>query len=127
MGVEVTSWGNQRGFGRFARNVLTRLVELDCETTYVFYGDGKFPPGVEVRSIVAHTPATRATRSLRELLGLARAVSRGDLGAFLFPSSYSYFPVFGPRVISGASRRGRVEGGSGAGGRRPRLHTAFPE
>ena len=39
IGVDATSWTNRRGYGRFARNVLGRLVELDQATRYVFVVD----------------------------------------------------------------------------------------
>ena len=32
VGVDATSWDNRRGFGRFTRNAVGRLVELDAET-----------------------------------------------------------------------------------------------
>ena len=101
IGVDATSWENRRGFGRFARNVLTRLVELDRETTYVFVGEGSFPRGVEARRVRSAAPSAGATRPLRELVSLARAGSDRSLGAFLFPSVYSWFPVVGPRVVLG--------------------------
>jgi alpha-1,3-rhamnosyl/mannosyltransferase len=101
IGVDATGWGNQRGFGRFARNVLTRLVERDRETTYVFFGEGEFPPNVKVQVVRARAPATHSSRPLRELLALTKAASGRDLAVFLFPSSHTYFPVFGPRVIVG--------------------------
>ena len=101
VGVDATGWENRRGFGRFGRNLLTRLVEIDPDTKYVFYGQGDFPPGVEVRSVRTRAPATDTRRPLRELLALTRSASGRDLATFLFPSSYTYFPVFGPRVIVG--------------------------
>ena len=39
IGVDATSWFNTRGYGRFARNALTRLVAADGDTTYVFVID----------------------------------------------------------------------------------------
>ena len=32
VGIDATSWANRRGYGRFARNVIRRLVELDPDT-----------------------------------------------------------------------------------------------
>ena len=39
IGVDATSWTNRRGFGRFTRNSVERLVALDPETTYVLLLD----------------------------------------------------------------------------------------
>jgi glycosyltransferase involved in cell wall biosynthesis len=111
VGVDATSWANRRGFGRFARNVVPRLVELDRETTYVFFfggsenGSPPFPPRAERRPVPlertsAEGPGAGAGRHPLDLLRLARAVSRSNLDAFLFPSVYSYFPVLRvPTVI----------------------------
>ena len=48
IGVDATSWVNRRGYGRFARNALTRLVALDGEATYVFVIDEASAPSVEL-------------------------------------------------------------------------------
>jgi alpha-1,3-rhamnosyl/mannosyltransferase len=101
VGVDATSWENRRGFGRFARNVLARLVELDRETTYVFVGHGDFPTGVEVKALGHSAPSAGATRPLRELVALTRAASDRSFTAFLFPSVYGYFPVVGPHIVVG--------------------------
>jgi glycosyltransferase involved in cell wall biosynthesis len=110
VGVDATSWANRRGFGRFARNVLASLVELDRETTYVFFFGAHakaaaFPASVEQRPVrlnrsSARGPAAGENRRPLDLLQLSRAVGRADLDAFLFPSVYSYFPVLRvPTVI----------------------------
>jgi glycosyltransferase involved in cell wall biosynthesis len=89
VGIDATGWVSVRGYGRFARNAVGRLVELDRENEYVRFGEG------------ATVPAAHASRPLRELARLSRAASGSGLAAFLFPSLYSYFPVFGPRIIVG--------------------------
>ena len=35
VGVDATSWVNRRGYGRFARNAVGRLVAVDSRTAYV--------------------------------------------------------------------------------------------
>lgn len=112
VGVDATSWVNRRGFGRFARNAVGRLVTLDAETTYVFYIDAQtaegavLPDGVEKRVVAldaapSEAAAAGSSRSLRDLLRLSRAVRRDRLDAFLFPSVYTYFPVFGTPTVVG--------------------------
>jgi hypothetical protein len=39
VGVDATSWTNRRGFGRFTRNIVPRLVEQHEDTEYVLYAD----------------------------------------------------------------------------------------
>ena len=89
VGVDATSWDNRRGYGRFARNAVGRLVALDPETAYVFYvtGDVEVPEGATVRRVPA------SGRGPVCLLRLTAAASRDGLDAFLFPSVYTYFPV----------------------------------
>jgi hypothetical protein len=112
VGVDATSWVNRRGFGRFARNAVGRLVESDPETTYVFYideqsaEDAQLPSQIEesrVRLGAAPSEAAAAgsSRSLRDLARLSLAVRRDRLDAFLFPSVYTYFPVVGTPTVIG--------------------------
>ena len=105
IGVDATSWGNRRGYGRFARNAVGRLVELDGETTYVFVADREaegLPEGVELLAVPgARPPADAASnRSPVDLMRLGAAASRARLDALLFPSVYTYFPsVRVPTVV----------------------------
>lgn len=112
VGVDATSWVNRRGYGRFARNVVRRMVELDSRTTYVLYIDEQsadaadLPAGAEQRVIRLRRSPTEAAaadsaRSPLDLLRLTRAVWRDRLDAFLFPSLYTYFPVIGVPVVLG--------------------------
>ena len=112
VGIDATSWGNRRGYGRFARNAVRSLVELDLETTYVLFVDAKdageldLPPLAERREVGFRRSESRSaegTRSRRagDLLRLSRATRGDGLEAFLFPSVYTYFPVFGMPTIVG--------------------------
>ncbi|MDX6669600.1 MAG: hypothetical protein QOK04_2980 [Solirubrobacteraceae bacterium] len=104
IGVDATSWSNRRGFGRFTRNVVRELVELDDGITYVVYFDAggddrtELPMRAEQRPVrLRRDPLSAAAagsrRPVADLLRLARAVRRRDVDAFLFPSVYTYFPV----------------------------------
>jgi glycosyltransferase involved in cell wall biosynthesis len=107
IGVDATSWANRRGYGRFARNALTRLVELDGETTYVFViedGNEAGLPGEQLAVKLSRPPSEAAAadsyRPPADLLRLAAAVTRARFDAFLFPSVYTYFPsVRVPTVV----------------------------
>ncbi|MCP9485227.1 MAG: glycosyltransferase family 4 protein [Gaiellaceae bacterium MAG52_C11] len=112
VGVDATSWVNRRGFGRFARNAVGRLVESDPATEYLFYIDRQsadgadLPPHAEERRVElgeapSEAAAAGSSRSLRDLLRLTRAVRRERLDAFLFPSVYTYFPVLGTPTVVG--------------------------
>ncbi|HYM23662.1 MAG TPA: glycosyltransferase family 1 protein [Vicinamibacterales bacterium] len=112
VGVDATSWISPRGFGRFMRNAVGRLVELDRDATYTFFIDeasaesARLPANVDVRRVPLSGSPTRAaaagsTRSARDLLGLTLAVRREHLDVFLFPSLYTWFPVIGTPTIVG--------------------------
>lgn len=112
IGVDATSWLNRRGFGRFARNVVSRLIEIDHAATYVLFFDAQtaalvdLPPGAERRAVaLRETPARAATadgrRSTADVLRLTVAVRRCELDAFLFPSIYTFFPVLHVPTIVG--------------------------
>jgi len=109
--VDATSWENCRGFGRFARNAIGRLVELDRETTYVFVtsdavDESLLPRGTERLRVpqsdsASQGPTAGSSRSLGDLVRLARTASRKEFAAFLFPSHYSYFPVIRVPTVVG--------------------------
>jgi glycosyltransferase involved in cell wall biosynthesis len=112
VGVDATSWANRRGFGRFARNAVGRLVELDHETDYVFFIDEQsadsavLPPGGHERRVMLGAPPAEAaaagsSRTLVDLFRLTRAVRSDRPDAFLFPSVYTYFPVVGTPTVVG--------------------------
>jgi glycosyltransferase involved in cell wall biosynthesis len=111
VGIDGTSWGSRRGYGRFLRNAGSRLVALDPETRYVFYLEQgspdaeDLPEGAEVRTVaVGSSPreAARAgsRRTATDLARMALAVSRDRPDVFLFPSMHTYVPtVRVPTVI----------------------------
>jgi glycosyltransferase involved in cell wall biosynthesis len=112
VGVDATSWINRRGYGRFARNALSRLVALDPSTSYVFYIDAAsapeahLPDGAEERRVTLRERPDRAAsagsnRSVRDLARLVRAARADALDAFLFPSVYTYYPVVGVPTVVG--------------------------
>ena len=103
VGVDATSWGNRRGFGRFARNVVASLVERHPDCEYVLFVEAGeepagLPDGVRVRPVpvgrsAASAASATSNRPPADLLRLTVAVARADLDVFLFPSVYTYFPV----------------------------------
>jgi glycosyltransferase involved in cell wall biosynthesis len=112
IGIDATSWTSRRGFGRFTRNAVGRLVERDTSTEFVFFVDdlGSAPPGLPDAVEVCHVRLSRSpseaaargsSRSVRDLLRLTNAVRSRHLDAFLFPSLYTWFPVVGTPTIVG--------------------------
>lgn len=104
IGVDATCWHNTRGYGRHARALLGALVRIDRQSQYTFFldaADGResLPPEAEVRLVHADAPAavaasSRGSRSLRDMWRMSRALSTAGLDLVLFPTVYSYVPVF---------------------------------
>jgi glycosyltransferase involved in cell wall biosynthesis len=104
IGVDATCWQNNRGYGRHARALLSALVRLDSENRYVFFLDEAdaveaLPPQAEVRVSLAAAPTVIAAsanghRSFTDMWRMSRALSDPSLDLLLFPTIYSYVPVF---------------------------------
>lgn len=112
VGVDATSWTNRRGYGRFARNVVGRLVEQDAASTYVLYIDEReattadLPARAEVRPVALRDLPTEAAasgsnRPAGDILRMTLAVRRDPLDAFVFPSVYTYYPVMKVPTVVG--------------------------
>ena len=104
IGVDATCWQNKRGYGRFTRELLEAVLEVDKTNEYLFFVDpataesGQLPSGVQkivVETTVAPIEAASAEgrRSLGDIWAMSREVMRHKLDVFFFPTVYSYFPV----------------------------------
>ncbi len=107
IGVDASCWTNRRGYGRYTRELLSAILNLDHQNEYWLFLDAetahesKNLPERAKRVIVqtsrAATQAASASghRSLRDLWAMGRAVqSRGrQIDVFYFPSVYTFFPV----------------------------------
>ncbi len=104
IGVDATCWQNTRGYGRYVRALLSRLVRLDGENDYTFFMDSTensatLPPQAEVRLVRTSVPTVLAASSnshrfARDIWRMSRAMSGPNLDLLLFPATYSYVPVF---------------------------------
>jgi glycosyltransferase involved in cell wall biosynthesis len=102
IGVDATGWLNNRGYGRHARGVLSALVRMDDTNRYVFLVDAEpdvLPEEAEVRIIGNSVPTARAAsanghRSVSDLWRMSRALSAREYDLLLFPTVYSYVPVY---------------------------------
>jgi glycosyltransferase involved in cell wall biosynthesis len=110
-GVDATGWTNRRGFGRFTRNAVRRLLERDDEADYVLVVDeataasDELPSSGNLRVVDTRRPAATAaaagsSRGLGDILRLTRASRSERLDALLFPSLHTWFPSWGtPSVV----------------------------
>ena len=112
IGVDATCWTNRRGYGRYARALLSAVLELDERNRYVFFVDDEsdqfpLPSSVDVRRVTTKVPTVRAAgadsrRSLGDLWAVAQAIRRERVDVIYFPAMYSYVPVFTatPRIVT---------------------------
>ncbi len=106
IGIDATNWSNPRGYGRYARGVLTALLAQPDRHQFTLFVDNHtyaqktwpLPAGAEIIVIntgAAPTEAASASgrRSLADMWAMAAAVSRAQLDVVYFPSIYTYFPI----------------------------------
>lgn len=104
IGIDATCWGNRRGFGRFTRELLGALLEVDKTNEYLFFVDGdtadveSIPSNAEVIKTnttvsVMVAASAESRRSVKDLWAMTRQVSRHKVDIFFFPAVYSYFPI----------------------------------
>ncbi len=101
--VEGTTWTNQRGYGRFLREILTAAVRLGTPHQFTLVADTSLPeataiPGVSiVRVPLAVAAGVAASADSRRSVGDMRAMSRALTGVpadcLFFPTVYSFVPV----------------------------------
>lgn len=101
VGIDATTWANDRGFGRFTRELVAALLRRPSGFRYTLVFDRvpeDIPPGVNVVTAPTNRSLTEAavgthSRSLGDLWRLGGAVRRTGFDVFFFPAVYSYFPV----------------------------------
>ena len=102
--VDATCWQNNRGYGRHARNLLTALARIDTENRYWFFVDSRemldlIPSNVESVLVNTTRPTAQAAasdgrRAFSDMMRMSRAFSQPGFDLVLFPTVYSYVPVF---------------------------------
>ena len=110
VGIDATTWYNDRGFGRFTRELVRALLLRDSGIRYTLVLDqaptDDLPSGVEIltaatRRTLNESAVGKSSRSPEYLLRLGMAVSKAKFDVFYYPAVYSYFPILAhvPRVI----------------------------
>jgi alpha-1,3-rhamnosyl/mannosyltransferase len=102
VGIDGTSWRNDRGFGRFTRELVRALAARDAGFRYTLFFDQPatdgVPAGVEVSSARTERNLTESavgttSRSIGYLWKMARLTRQARCDVFFFPAVYSYFPI----------------------------------
>lgn len=113
IGIEACTWANRRGYGRFTRQLVSAMVERHPEHEFVLVVDGHtarectFPDRastlvVETTEQPTQAAAADGSRSLKDIWRMSRASTRARFDAFLFPTRYSFYPLFNrtPTVVT---------------------------
>ena len=105
VGIDACCWSNERGYGRFARELLRAMAPLAPGDEFVCFLDrwtrDRFDlelPNVSVVCVDQAASPSRAAsargfRSPSDMLRLSRAVHAEPLDVFFCPSVYTYFPL----------------------------------
>lgn len=110
VGIDCTSWENERGFGRFTRNLVAALAMRDTGFRYtlLFESAPGFPVPDGVETVIAATSiamsdASSGTSARRggDMLATAMAARRIGADLFFYPAVYSYYPFPGltPTIV----------------------------
>jgi glycosyltransferase involved in cell wall biosynthesis len=101
--VEGTTWTNQRGYGRFLREILTAALRLGTPHAFTLVADTSLPdatviPGVSIVRVplkVASGVAASADsrRSIADMRAMSRALAAVPADCVFFPTVYSFVPV----------------------------------
>lgn len=105
IGIDATCWWNNRGFGRFTRELLSAMFQQGAGHTYVLFVDQPLHDvshfaNVSVVEVEPSRPTTQAavadsSRSVFDMYKLHRAVARTPVDIMFFPAVYSWYPVPG--------------------------------
>lgn len=105
IGVDASCWANGRGYGRFARELLSTMVRVSPDDDFVFFLDPASeaafdldaPNVTRIRVAQSVSPTEAASvdgnRSPFDMLRFTRAVAGEKLDVFFSPSVYTYFPL----------------------------------
>ncbi len=105
IGADATCWLNERGYGRFTRELLRAMVREASGDRFVLFADEATAgtvdldgPNIRVVKVGTDVPPAIAAsaggrRSVFDMLRMARAVARESIDVFFTPSVYSYFPL----------------------------------
>ncbi|MGH7570238.1 MAG: glycosyltransferase family 4 protein [Gemmatimonadota bacterium] len=110
IGIDLASWSDPRGYGRFTRGIVNALLASETRHDFVTYVDAttarehRLPAGAQVVTVETAEAPTRAAsasgrRRLGDLRAMARAVGATRPDVLLFPTVYTWFPVWTRCVV----------------------------
>ncbi|MHC4934540.1 MAG: glycosyltransferase family protein, partial [Planctomycetota bacterium] len=112
VGIDATTWFNDRGFGRFTRGIVSALVRRAGDRfRYVLFVDQEpgdsLPEGAVVEQVTSRSPLTQSavgagSRTLGYAVAMGLAMARAPVDVIFFPAVYSYVPFWArtPAVVA---------------------------
>lgn len=112
IGIDATCWWNQRGFGRFTRQLLDAMFADQRSHEFCLFVDREPAPAmirpnvhivrVETSATVTDAAVADDSRKLTDLLAFRKAVAHEPLDVMYFPAVYSWYPTGGraPVVVT---------------------------
>jgi hypothetical protein len=98
IGIDATCWRNQRGFGRFTRELLTALFAIETKHRFYLFVDQEpdksmLWPHVDYVQVHPDRPLTesavsRGSRKVSDMTQLYKAVANCSLDLMFFPAVY---------------------------------------
>lgn len=110
VGVDATSWANERGFGRFTRSLVRALAARDAGFRYTLLFDhaprDDLPANATVicaatKDTLTQSAVGSSSRSPAYLWTMGKLARKERFDVFFFPAVYSYFPLLArvPKVV----------------------------
>lgn len=105
IGIDATCWANERGYGRFTREIVAAMVALAPADQFVCFLDdhsakmfGLRAPNlrsvvVPVREAPVIAASASGSRRISDMLRMTRAVAGEPLDVFFSPAVYTFFPL----------------------------------
>jgi len=103
--VDATSWFNERGYGRFTRELLAALARLEAGHELVLLVDARDAArlplagqnvrvrGVELGDRPTEAASAKGNRSIGDMLAMRRAAKEERPDVLFYPTVYTYFPA----------------------------------
>ncbi len=99
IGIDVSTWSNGRGFGRFTRELVTAMTAARSAHEFVLFCDQPIDAVLDARIIRINPsrPVTQAavadgSRGAADVLRFTLAAARARLDVMFYPAVYSWFP-----------------------------------
>lgn len=110
VGIDASSWANERGFGRFTRSLVQALAVRDQGFRYTLLfdtpPDRPVPDGIAVQvagagQTMAAAASGTGARGGADMWTQSKAAARLGADVFFFPAHYSFFPILNrvPKVV----------------------------